>query len=303
VDEGDVPPLSVDLAGERGAERGPAEGAEPRCLDARRLAKSLRNRIALLRKGESPARLALGEDCVQPSCEQLLLLLYRHWCQARQVRGVERRRLSDAAQAATGIDAIHYYLSGQVFRGAAASAEFSAKKGEEIATFGRVRADEGEDYGAAQRFVLEHWQLADVSVLGLKMLRRAGNPGRRMTHGQLVGVRPADGKTFQLCQVRWLMASEAGDLHCGVKLLPGVPLAAAERAAGVRAAEENFVQAIALAAVPALNAPRTLVTPAGWFKPRRVVEATVGKPARLRLLELLERGTDFERATYEVLPD
>src|SRR5574341_412229 len=65
VDEGDMPPLSVDLAGERGAERGPAEGAEPRYLDARRLAKSLRNRIALLRKGESPARLALGEDCVQ----------------------------------------------------------------------------------------------------------------------------------------------------------------------------------------------------------------------------------------------
>ena len=38
--------------------------------------------VALLRKGESPARLGLGEDCAQPSCEQLLVFLYRQWCQA-----------------------------------------------------------------------------------------------------------------------------------------------------------------------------------------------------------------------------
>ena len=62
VDEGELPPLVLDLAGERCAERGAAPGAEPRTLDTRRLAKSLRNRVALLRKGESPARLALGED-------------------------------------------------------------------------------------------------------------------------------------------------------------------------------------------------------------------------------------------------
>jgi hypothetical protein len=302
VDDGDIPPLTVDLAGDRGAERGPATGGEVRYLDVRRMAKSLRNRIALLRKGESPARLALGEDCVQPSCEQLLVHLYRHWCQARQVRGTERKGVSDAAQAATGIDAIHYYISGKVFR-AAASTDLSVKKSDEIATFGRVRADEGEDYGAAQSFLLEHWQLEEESVQGLKMLRRAGNPGRRMAHGQLVGVRPADGKTFQLGLVRWLMATEAGDLQCGVKLLPGVPVAAAVRGAGVRAVDERFVQAIALAAVPALSAPRSLVLPAGWFKPRRVIEANVGKTARLRLLEVLDRGTDFERATYEVLPD
>jgi cyclic-di-GMP-binding protein len=92
VAEGDLPPFAVDLAGERGAVREPAQGGDLRYLDTRRLAKSLRNRVALLRKGESPARLALGEDCVQPSCEQLLVYLYRQWCQARPVYAAGRTR-------------------------------------------------------------------------------------------------------------------------------------------------------------------------------------------------------------------
>ncbi len=113
--EGELQPLVLDLAGDRCAERGAAQStgnADIRYLDERRLAKSLRNRVALLRKGESPAKLALGEDCVQPSCEQLLVFLYRQWCQARAPRSAERVRIMDVAQACTDIAAIHYYISG-----------------------------------------------------------------------------------------------------------------------------------------------------------------------------------------------
>ncbi len=301
--EGEQAPLALDLAGERCAERGGAEGADLRYLDERRLAKSLRNRVGLLRKGESPAKLALGEDCVQPSCEQLLVFLYRQWCQARPPRNAERVRVMDVAQACTDMAAIHYYISGRVFRGASEFKELSARQRDEIATFGRVSTRDEEDFSVAQGFLLEHWQLEDESAQGLKMVRRAGNPGKRMAHGQLVGVRPADGKNFQIGQVRWLMSTNGGDLYCGVKLLPGVPIAAAVRATGVNVAEERYVQAFALPAVPALNAPPTLVTAVGWFKPKRVIEAAIHRPLRVRLLEVVERGTDFERLSYEVLPD
>jgi len=301
--EGELPPLTVDLAGERCAEREAAEGAHIRHLDERRLAKSLRNRVGLLRKGESPARLALGEDCVQPSCEQLLVFLYRQWCQARVPRNPERVRAMDVAQACTDIAAIHYYISGRVFRVARDFKELTALQRDEIATFGRISTREEEDFSVAQGFLLEHWQLEDESAQGLKMVRRAGNPGKRMAPGQLVGVRPADGKRFQLGQVRWLMAGNAGELHCGVRLLPGAPIAAAVRAIGVNVAGERYVQAFALAAVPALNAPPTLVTAAGWFRPKRVIEAAIHRTLRVRLLEVVERGTDFERLSYEVLPD
>jgi cyclic-di-GMP-binding protein len=303
VDEGEAPSLVVDLAGSSCAERGAAAGADPRYLDTRRLAKSLRNRVALLRKGESPARLALGEDCVQPSCEQLLVFLYRQWCQLRLPRDAERLRANALIQACTGLAAIHYYISGRVFRGATSFKELTARQRDEIATFGRVSTRDEEDYSVAQGFLIEKWQLADESAQGLKMLRRAGTPGRRMAHGQLVGVRPADGKGFQLGQVRWLMTAEAGDLHCGVRLLPGLPLAASVRGIGVNAAQEKFTQAFALAAVPALGAPRTLVLAPGSFRPKRVIEAAIDKPMHVRLLEVIERGTDFERVAYEVMPD
>ncbi len=301
--EGEPPPLTVDLAGDRCAERGAAQGADMRILDERRLAKSLRNRVALLRKGESPARLALGKDCVQPSCEQLLVFLYRRWCQALAPRSTARARVMDMAQACTDVAAIHYYISGGVFRGVSESRELSSKQRDEIATFGRVITRDEGDFSAAHGFLLEHWQLEEESAQGLKMVRRAGNPGKRMAHGQLVGVRPGDGKNFQLGQVRWLMLTSAGDLHCGLKLLPGVPVPAAVRASGVNVAGEKTMQAFALAAVPALDSPPTLVTAAGWFKPKRVIEAMIRKPQRMRLLEVVERGIDFERVTYEVLPD
>ncbi|MGD9952683.1 MAG: hypothetical protein AB7S87_08915 [Burkholderiales bacterium] len=265
IDEGDLPPFAVDLAGDRGAARGPAQGGELRYLDTRRLAKSLRNRVALLRKGESPARLSLGEDCVQPSCEQLLVFLYRQWCQARPARAAERTRANDTVQACTGFAAIHQLVA-----------------------------------GAPPESGLERWQLEDESALGLRMVCRASTPQGRLAHGQLVGLRATGASALQLAHVRWLMTDAQGELHCGLKLLPGLPQAAAVRGTGVNAAADRPVPAFCLSAVPALKAPASLVVPPGWFRPRRVIElARDGGSAGVHLLEVLERGADFERLAYE----
>ena len=44
-----------------------------------------------------------------------------------------------------------------------------------------------------------------------------------------------------------------------------------------------------------------LILPSGWYKPKRVVEVYVQQPLRARLVNLVDRGPDFERLTYEVL--
>lgn len=299
-DEGDIPPLVADLASGKCPERDSAGSAEPRYVDTRRLAKSLRNRIGLLRKGESPAKLALGQDCVQPSCEQLLVYLYRQWCQAKQPRGAERKRVTDVAQTCNDIAAIHYYVAGRIFRQPGQATELSAKQRAEIATFGRISTKDEDDYSQAHGFLLEHWQLLDENTQGLKMVRRAGNPGKRFSLGQLVSVRPADSKSFILGQVRWLSQSDAGDLFAGMRLLPGLPAAIAVRPTGLNVMDAKYVQALSLTAVPALNAPPTLVLPAGWFKPKRVVEVFVEAPVRVHLNEIVDRGSDFERVSYEM---
>ena len=299
--EENMPSLIADLESDRCPEREGPEAAEARYLDVKRLAKSLRNRIGLLRKGESPAKLALGEDCVQPSCEQLLVFLYRQWCQPRQPRAVERKHVAGAAQACNDMAAIHYYISGHVFKQPGEAKELTAAQRDQIVAFGRVSTRDEDDYSVVHGFLLEHWQIEDESSQGLKLVRRAGNPGKRYTHGQLIGLRPADSKNFMLGQVRWLVQNDAGDLYAGVRLLPGLPAATAVRPTGLNVTGAKYVQAITLTAVAALNAPPSLVVPSGWFKPKRVVEVYVEGHVKVRLAEMIDRGTDYERCVYEMV--
>src|SRR5919204_1794531 len=181
VPEGEgVPPLIADLESDAcPARAAPENPREPRYLDARKLAKSLRNRVALLRKGESPAKLALGEDCVQPSCEQLLVHLYRQWCQGKASRGLERKGGTAGAEACTELPGIHYYISGRVFKPPSEQTELTQKQREEIATFGRVSTREADDYSGQHGFVIEQWQLEDQSAQGMRMVRPAKEQGKR----------------------------------------------------------------------------------------------------------------------------
>jgi hypothetical protein len=302
VNEGEgVAPLVADLESDRCPERvdGAAPGKSLRFLDTRALAKSLRNRVGLLRKGESPAKLALGEDCVQPSCEQQLVHLFRQWCQAKPARAADRKRAAAGAQVCNEFAAIHYYIGGKGFRQPVEQKELTQQEREQIATFGRLSTKEEDDYSNVHGFLVESWQIEDESAQGLRIVRKADTPGKRYAHGQLVAVRPADSKTFMLGQVRWLMAGEGGDLHAGIKLLAGVPGAVAVRPTGVNVQSEKFMQAMSLGAVAAINQPTTLVLPSGWFKPKRVIELATDTDHNVRLLEVIERGSDFERVTYE----
>ena len=297
----EIAPLVIDLESDICADRDGPAAAEPRYLDVKRLAKSLRNRIGLLRKGESPAKLALGEDCVQPSCEQLLVFLYRQWCQVRQPRGAERKRVADIAMASHEMAAIHYYISGRVFKQPGEAKELSQQQRDQIATFGRVSTRDEDDYSVVHGFLLENWHLEDESTQGLKMVRRAADPGKRYSHGQLVAVKPADSKGFMLGQVRWLVQNDVGDLFAGIRLLPGLPAATAVRPTGLNVLDAKYVQALSLTGVPALKAPPSLVLPSGWFKSKRVIEVYVEGHVKVRLTEMIDRGSDHERVAYEMV--
>ena len=297
----EIAPLVADLEGGICPERDGPAAAEPRYLDVKRLAKSLRNRIGLLRKGESPAKLALGEDCVQPSCEQLLVFLYRQWCQVRQPRGAERKRVADAAQASQGMATIHYYISGRVFKQPGEVKELTQAQRDQIATFGRVSTRDEDDYSVVHGFVLENWHLEDESAQGLKLVRHAADQGKRYTHGQLIGVKPADAKGFMLGQVRWLVQNDEGDLFAGIRLLPGLPAATAVRPTGLNVLDAKYVPALSLTGVAALSSPPSLVLPSGWFKPKRVIEVFVEGHVKVRLTEILDRGSDYERVAYEMM--
>jgi cyclic-di-GMP-binding protein len=297
----EIAPLVIDLESDVCPEREGPDAAEARYLDVKRLAKSLRNRIGLLRKGESPAKLALGEDCVQPSCEHLLVFVYRQWCQVKLPRASERKRVANAGQACQDMAAIHYYVSGRVFKQPGEAKELTSAQRDQIVAFGRVSTKDEDDYSVVHGFLLEPWEIEDESTQGVKMIRRAADAGKRYSHGMLVGVKPANSKNFMLGQVRWLVQNDAGDLFAGVRLLPGLPAATAVRPTGLNVMGAKYVQALSLTSIAALNAPPSLVLPSGWFKPRRVIEVYVDGDVKVRLTELLDRGSDYERVAYEMV--
>jgi hypothetical protein len=158
----------------------------------------------------------------------------------------------------------------------------------------------GDEPGPPPDFAVETWQIKDESASGLRLARVDPAANSRLVLGQLLGIRLGDAKAL-LCMVKWLSVSVEFELRIGVQILPGIPQGVAIRATGADAAAEQTGPAFLLPAVAALQAPETLVVPAGWFKPQREIEVLTDRPGKLRLAAVTDRGADFERVTFEAV--
>lgn len=299
----DASPLSV-IAVDLDSAGGPLildgqQLARPRHLDNERLASTIRKRIKFLRKGGSPAEVGLGEDCTQPDCEIFLTSLYNHWCEALPARAHRRRPGSVEAQLCFSMPAMHFFVSGEKpFRQPESQAGLNRREIEDMRLFGRVSERTEKQQAAQHGFCLETWQIEDESISGFRLFRQTPG-GETLSHNQLLAIRPADGKHFVLGVVRWLMLTLGKELQIGIRTLPGVPLAVAARLGGLNPASGGkFAQAFLLPEVAALKEPPSLVLPAGWFQPNRPVELFTDGLATVKLQTLLEKGADYERASF-----
>ena len=292
-----VPPLVVDLSADK-PEADAADGERLRWLDLSDLSRSVKRRIAHLQKGEAPAALGLGEDCVQPACEQLLRHLYRCWFKGGAKRQHPRHAGSGSCRLVTGIDAIQYYLSGRIFRQPGRSDAMSQTQIEEIATFGRLPTRHEDDYSRQQGFVVESWRVLDESASGFRLARALDQAGARIGGGQMVAIRPERSHGYLLAVARWSRIT-AGELQAGIRLIPGQPHTVALRGTGLAAIKEKYRPGFRIAAVPALNFPESVIVPAGWFRPGRIIEMFEQSSRQIRLLRQIDRGSDYERCAFE----
>jgi hypothetical protein len=142
---------------------------------------------------------------------------------------------------------------------------------------------------------MDEWSIINHSANGFRLLRSCA--GGRLAHAQLMAVRPHDGEHFLLCRTTWLMQEEDGSLMAGLAVLPGMPLAIGARHANTR---EKFVPAFMMPAVPAIKEDGSLVLPSGMYLSRGVLDIFVGgESLQLRMLNVIERGMDYERISYE----
>ena len=296
-----LPPLLLDFSAAAGTYREADAGGRSTSawLDITELARILKKCVVLLRKGEPPAKLGLGEDCAMPGVEQLLVLLFRLWCEGKNERAQARRGVSQKVQACSTLVAMHYHISGKTFRQPGHATTLTRQQRDEIATFGHASTRHEDAYIEAGGYASEDWQLMDESMTGLSIMRSAGSSGGRYALTQLIAVRPDNVKNFLVGVARWLKTDEKGDLHIGVFLIPGVPQAVAVRPTGINAQREKFVPALYCPPLVALSSPASLILPSGWYRPKRVLEVYSDSAELLLLSGLIERGSDFERVAIE----
>jgi hypothetical protein len=299
-------PLCIDLGSDLPAVYKPSASPGARWLDTTELRHSLKKRLVLLGQGEPPAKLHLGDDCTQPACGELLNQLYQRWCKGAAVRGAERRPASGPCRFIAGFEGIHYYVAGRkpLNRIAPTDLRTLRREQEEIATFGRVATHHDENFSEQKGYAVEEWQALEnwhavnTSSTGMRIARPVGQNGVRLALRQLVAVAPQEAQDWLLGCVRWTLVGETFEI--GLHFFAGRPEAVALRGAGLAAASEVFRPGILLPAVPALKQEANIVMPVGVFKPGRILDTFAdGKPGRLRLKQLVERGPDFERAAYE----
>jgi hypothetical protein len=297
-----LPPLLLDCFSAAGAYR-ELDAGERRAshwLDIGELARTLKRCVVLLRKGEPPASLGLGEDCAMPDVEQLLVLLFRLWCEGKNARAQMRRSVSAKAKVCSTLASMQFHISGgKTFRQPGHATVLTRQQHDEIASFGHTTTRIEDAFIQAGGYATEEWLLLEESLSGMRIVRPATSPGGRYTHTQLIAVRPADAKHFLLGVVRWLRSDEDEGLHAGIHIVPGVPKAVAARPTGVNAQSEKFIPALYCPALPALATPASLILPPGWYRPKRVLEVYADASELLLLSGVIERGSDFERVAIE----
>lgn len=270
-----------------------------RLFDTSKLGERVQHLIARLKAGDRPASLGLGEDCPASQAARLLVQLYRPWCLAAMPRRFQRSRASGILPLAYGLESIYYQITGGDFIQPQHVRTYSRAEVERLWTF-RNQMDPTQPlnmHSSELSATLDPWDIADQSLNGFRVFRNAAGP--RVEHGQLVALKPPGKDEFLLALISWLVVENDGRLQAGIQVLPGPAKGVAVRPTGVGVSvSEQYTRGFFLPAVPTLKEPVSVIVPAGWYSPARVIEIHTDRSVPIRLDELLARGTGFERCSF-----
>lgn len=295
---GSIPPIALVAESDRGASlagQQPPEAA--RFLRLEELNRALRLAATGLRQGQAPASLGLG-DMARDECERLLLLLHVQWCAAGTGRADERSGEGITVTIAPNLSAIHYNLSGRPFR--QPGGDITARERHEFDTLGFMA---GTDPTVSQRSAaIESWVIVNKSASGFLSLCRDPGVATRIGHNQLLGLRNPTNKNLYLGTVQRLAMDDAGGIWVGLRLITASAQAVAARIPGARGALSiRYERALVVPADAARKIPASVLLLPGWFVAGRHIELYRDHPEQIELRELLDKGPNFERATFVTL--
>ncbi len=279
VSKGDAPTLAIDLDSALGLQPiGPnlPENGNLRYLPMVPMSKLLRVKTILLQQGQSPQQLELGEGCNSFDCAELLSHLHKCWCEPPVERSAKRSASSRELLLCYGLEGIHSYLTDTPFRPQKKNPAFPL--------------------GYPQ----DSCEVEDENILGARLLRPQPD-GERVSANQVVATRSADGKAYTVGVIVWASVKRTGQVHLGIRYLPGAPQAVSVKYKVVAADAPNPTgAALLLPAMPDLNIPTSLLIPRNMFQAGAVLDVTMadGKKMSVKMRFSVERGADYERISF-----
>ncbi len=278
-----------------------------RIVETLELSKSMRRRIHGLQSGEDVATLGLPSQSasVDPLVE--LKRLHKLWCEGAPPRPAPKTSQTDKAGLVFGINDIHFFASsGKMFEQPdKKQRELTSQEMKDIEVFGRVREQTSlnamaQTQGRGQvmpSVTVEGWPVVD-ELQGAVRVQRPSTSSKGVAIGRLVAIRMGDAAPFYLGWMTELVQETDGRLIATVSILPGKPEPIAVRAGDVRnRASAQWTQGLRLPPLEKLQIPATLVLPSGLGHRGRGVEVWSGGSKEATILDILEHGTDFDRAT------
>ena len=300
--ETEGPVIAMDLDGGSGAALVPSAppdaGASMRFGYPGKLATSVRGRLKRLQSGANPAELQLGNDCSVEQCTTLLGYLDSRWYQLQRRRSTVPEQMVEIC--AGGLPAAYFRVSGHTFDRKDPAARLTFTEAQQLHVIAAVdNYDRGRE-GAESEWAWERWQ-GTCEPREVLVLRESVAIHRWMLD-QLAIVRCDD--MVRVGYVTRVAIGGEGELGAELQLSLAIRLWSARPAATtllpLSAAGSNDPPLAALRLDDSHDDKPFLVLPPRTFNPSRVLRSLdTGPDRRYRLTRLLQRGVDFERASFE----
>jgi hypothetical protein len=235
----------------------------------------------------------LGHDAAVEACTALLTHLDSRWY-ALPARRTGGEVPATVELCAGGLGAAYFRVGGRTFNSADLLGRLSFQGTQHLATIAALTDYDRNKEEAEKIWAWESCQGHYDWTAGT--LRRVGTGPHRWHLDQLVVLRGDD--RIRCGYITRVALDNDGELTVSLKLWPGAATAIAVRALTTMLVEEQPAPALTLSATPDEKA--CIIVPPRTFSAGRVLRSlTSGPERRLRLTRLIQRGADFERATFE----
>lgn len=267
-------------------------------LNTVELARHIHAQLTSFRGGGLPACRVLAPEYYKSGGEEMLLRLINVWGLNPKRTFRRNQRQNAKVDLAVGLDAINYWLNGG--RRFVLSAELLGpfQQRTNIGVFAKTHeeAQHGTDHQYAT------WDVQDESAGGMS-LRKIGTVHRRVKVGDLIATRFERNEGWAVAVVRWVKSPNSSRVEIGTQRLAPSAQPVVIKVVGDNNEESDFLPALLLPAVPALNEPATLVTPGNIFRPDRIIYMDNGRQLnRVYARELIESASAFERIAFVADP-